>query len=260
MKFYFFNGNANTSNNFYELGFSGFLMLYNSTSGDQFINVAKRIDPNKDFKYMVALRPYAMSPQYLCMINDTIQYFAKDKLQINLISGYTKPEEESYNAFVGDVNDNSSKIEKSKYLIKYLDVINNMKVKIPDIYVSTTNEYVMETCIKYKNKMIVPYPYYLKIKDKLKDQKVMVSVGPILRETEKELDALDKEKFGDERHFYTVKEFSKILLILRCLGIEEILIYALPDTEISYIKNFVHRFKTDPILYKQVTPPVDMLY
>jgi hypothetical protein len=55
--------------------------------------LARDIDLTKKIKYMIALRPYNISPQYLTMINQSINQIMPDRLQINFISGYIKPHE-----------------------------------------------------------------------------------------------------------------------------------------------------------------------
>jgi hypothetical protein len=261
MKFYYFGGNMDMIDDLVSHGFAGTLFLYNASSGDHFTEISRKINPDIDFKYMVAIRPYAMSPQYLCMINNTINTFAPDRLQINLISGYTKTAEFPYNGFVGRVNDNSSDIEKSTYLIDYLSVINEMKIKVPDFYVSTTNEHVLQAASKHNNKIIMPYSYYIKNINNVKNQKVIVSIGPILRETEEEFEELKAMGKPDDTSFYTIKHFSKILLHLKYHKIEEVLIYSWPNEEINNIMKFVKRFKEDPALYEQaIDPSENVLY
>ena len=164
MKYYYFSGGDHTANNkisiLEEHGFTGVLFTYNALSGDYFTLVARDIDLSQKIVYMVAIRPHTISPQYLSMISNSIHGIMPNRLQINLISGHIKKEEKNVGGVLGVITDQSTHIERSNYLIEYLQELDKMyKAKacdnMPDIFVSTTNEYVFETASSLKNKMII---------------------------------------------------------------------------------------------------------
>ena len=88
MKFYYFGGN------FYDghttllenSHFDGVMFVYDSALGDVFTKMVENMKTNEKIKYLVAIRPYAISPQYLCMINQSINSIMPDRLQINFVS------------------------------------------------------------------------------------------------------------------------------------------------------------------------------
>jgi len=154
MKFYYFGGtfglghlnSLETPSALEKHNFDGVMFTYDATQGDMFVRTAKDIDPNKKIKYLIAIRPYTISPQYLQTINDSMNEIDMARLQLNFIAGYIKDHENDIAGIVGDVVDNSNSISKSNYMINFIETLNIMKInKNPlDFYVSTTNSYVFD--------------------------------------------------------------------------------------------------------------------
>lgn len=241
MKFYFFGGNINMVDELIDSGFDGNLFLY-QIGIDQFTTIARKIDPKKDFKYMIAIRPYVISPQYLWMINNSLNQIAQEKIQINLISGSIREEEKDFGGILGNVNDVSSNVDRSNYLIEYLNIVNLLPMPYIDIYVSTTNKYTFDAAMQKNNKVIVPYSLYTQNIFDLAGRHVMISIGPILRNNVSEFGNLLDNKHPDGSKYFTIEEFENFIKDLEHKGINEIIIYAWPDEEkeniISFIKNY----------------------
>lgn len=287
MKFYYFGGVFNdshsmeTASKLEDHNFDGVMFTYDATQGDMFVRVARDIDPEEKIKYLIAIRPYTISPQYLQTIHDSIRQIDRDRLQINLIAGYIKDHESHVGGIVGDVNDDSSSIDRSNYLIKFIKSINEMKDSNPDkdlvdFYVSTTNSYVFDTIKQYNNKIILPYHIYKrgfwsdalrdsssKIDLDIKNLDVMITITPIIRKTEEELYSLkdyavrpvwrkgEKPKILDDAEYFTHDSFQEFVETLEEEGINHLLINAVPrqekDVIIPFIKDFVQskRFASD---------------
>lgn len=246
MKFYLFGGDIHLLDKMYESKFDGTLFLYNAAAREYFTEMALNASKlRKNFKYMVAIRPYVISPQYLSMIHKSFYQNIGNILQINLISGWIKPEETLYNAFVGETNDESNNIEKSEYLIKYLKAINTLKnnfvnsvdQNVPDIYVSTTNSFVFEAASQYKNKIILPYRIYKRgsfysnnseqpESFNLSEKNVIISISPIIRDTQEEIQNIKEPEGDHDLVIGTPEDIVKTLKHLKNQGIEALLLYA----------------------------------
>jgi hypothetical protein len=249
--------------------FSGVMFTYDATQGDMFVRTAKDIKLNENIKYLIAIRPYTISPQYLQTIHDSINEIDPDRLQINLIAGYIKDKESHINGIVGDINDSSDPVDRSNYMIKFLDTLNNMAVnKTPlDFYVSTTNSYVFEAVKKYNHKIILPYHIYVRggwsdvLKDKSKliplqieNTEVMLTMTPIIRKTEKELDLLTNHsirpawkkgeipKIVSDVAYFTHEQFYDFVDTLENRGINHLLINAVPSEEAEIIVPFINDY------------------
>lgn len=270
MKYYYFAGGDHTKKRrrrnpisvLEDHGFSGVLFTYNSLQGDYFTRIARDIDLSQKIIYMIAIRPYAISPQYLTMINQSISSIMPNRLQINLISGHIKEEEKNFGGILGNVTDSSSNIDRSNYLISYIEELDKMKQKNknkyhPDFFVTTTNEYVFDAASKLNNKMIIPYREYKRgfwsiytnreksdhfvpgKKINLKNEKVMISVSPVIRKTQKEIDSLDKKMWTIDTEYFTYESFNNFVKKLELEGINHLMVHAWPIEERYEIINYI---------------------
>lgn len=261
--------------------FSGVMFTHDIPEGDMFVKTAKDIKQGEEIKYLVAIRPYTISPQYLSMINRSIDKIDRGRLQINLISGYIKDHEEDVGGIVGDVNDGSSALDRSNYMIEFLKVLNEMdqdkespgywrdpnhKNKL-DVYVSTTNSYVFEAAKKYGHKIILPYHIYARggWSDFLKDPsisipleldgvEIMLAITPIIRETEEELSLLTNyamrpvwqkgeiPKVVLDAAYFTHEQFDDFIETLEKRGINHLLINSVPSEEVEVIVPFIKNY------------------
>ena len=277
MKFYYFGGifeeetenTLETASVLEKHNFDGVMFTYDATRGDMFVRTAKDIDPNGKIKYLVAIRPYTISPQYLQTINDSMNEIDMERLQLNFISGYIKDHENHIEGIVGDIVDSSESVSKSKYMIKFIGTLNSMKInKNPlDFYVSTTNSYVFDEAKKHNNKIILPYHVWkrgfwsdvykdpsLKIPLDAEGVEIMLTMTPIIRETEEELRSLtnyalrpiwkkgEVSKVLDDVEYFTHDSFNDFVKMLEENGINHLLINAVPRQEHSVIIPFIKKY------------------
>jgi len=247
--------------------FSGILFTYDINQGDFFTKVARDIDLSKKIKYMVAIRPYAISPQYLAMISQSVDEIMPDRLQINLISGHIKPHEREIGGILGGTNDSSSHIDKSNYLIEYIECLGKLKNSIqknaiPDYYVSTTNPYVFEVASRLNDKMIIQYTDYnnghwtdyenyqgnsqktsVGEKIDITGKSIMVSMGPIVRKTQEELDSLNKKKHTTDTAYFTYDQLEARIEDMKKDGINQLMFISWPTEERAHVMDFVKQYK-----------------
>ena len=286
MEFYYFGGYFEEGfiSRLEDSGFSGVMFTHDLLQGDIFTKVAIDIKHTEKIKYLVAIRPYTISPQYLCMINQSIDSIMKKRLQVNLISGYLKEHEIDFGGIIGEINDLSNNIDRSNYLIEYTHTLNTMpgnqgdRTKL-DFYVSTTNEHVFEATQIYNNKIILPYRAYvnqqwatdyknpdqlLLNKINLKDTDAMISITPVFRKTEAELNLLDGYvvkpawRKGDAEHlvtdveYFTNEKFASFVEELERNGINQLLMNAWPpeerDVVIEAIKTYTEQKQLKELL------------
>ena len=243
MKIYYFGGSINMVDMLYKNGFDGNLFLAGGKN-DDFVKIAKYMDTSKTFKYMVAVRAYTISPQYLSMICSSIDEISPNKIEINLLSGWIKEEEKQIGGIVGDINDLSSQIDKSNYMINFLETVNNMKIfKKPRIYVSCTNQFTFAAAKKHKEHVILPYSRYKTGEYDIEKSKTIISIGPIFKDYENH-STIDIGYAPDDSEFFTKKEFALFLNKLNSEGFDGVLIYGWPfETEHEKILEFVKEYK-----------------
>jgi alkanesulfonate monooxygenase SsuD/methylene tetrahydromethanopterin reductase-like flavin-dependent oxidoreductase (luciferase family) len=203
MKFYWF-GRSNEkdlisfSKDLEDSGFYGVLLPYTVNLGDYFVKVAQCLDPKQKLKYIIAIRPYTISPQYLAMIVKSINEIQNDRLWINFVSGQVSDGESLMGGILGKVTDSSTWQEKKEYLIEYVDVFDNFSKKVginPTICISGMKEDVFSLVEDYGDYNMVAFEPYMRENGFRKLAKPrIVSMCPFIRDDEKELDALKNDK------------------------------------------------------------------
>lgn len=286
MNFYYFGGvfdegNIESAPILEQNNFSGVMYTYDPTEGDMFTRVAREIKTDGKIKYLVAIRPYTISPQYLYAITQSINEIAPNRLQINVVPGYIKDHEKNIGGILGEVNDLSKSLDRSNYTIEFINSLYEMSDGILatetaegkklentlDVYISTTNSYVFDAVKKCKNKIILPYHIYkrgfwsdvlkdpsIMIKFDIKDTEVMLAMTPIIRKTKEELMPLANHamrpvwKKGEvpivveDVEYFTHDSFHEFVETLKEDNINHLLINAVPRSESEIIISFIKQY------------------
>lgn len=276
MKFYYFGGSFDQGRmeSLEQSNFHGVMFTYDATQGDFFTQVARNIKPKGTIKYLLAIRPYTISPQYLCMINHSINKISPNRLQLNIITGHIKEHEKAVGGIIGDVTDASNNIDRSNYLIQFIHELKRMKnnnkvtdcvgkpyeILVPDYYVSVSNQYVLDAAKETNSKIIFSYNSYkhnswtirrdssnniLELGEPidLTGHEILFCIAPRLRKTQEEIDNLEKPWLTYDTEYFTYDEFENFIKELEDRGIKEMLIYALPFLEETpYILDFVKQY------------------
>ena len=281
MNFHYFGGHVSTTaSNIDELEDAhcdGILFTYRQWQGDFFTFVARTMKLDQKIKYMIAIRPHALSAQYLCMINQSINEIQPERLQVNIIAGHIKPDEVDFGGILGTVTDASSIPDRTNYMIDYLKELRDMEnngVQIPECYVTCTNIHSLEAVAKLGYKIIFPYREYkfgyfldksvdgqLKpgVGFDLSDKKIMLAISPIIRDTQEEIDAefpknivvhtqdgksyLDRFRFLNDTAYFTYDNFVRFVKELESKGINEILFNGAPESERDNLIKYIKRYK-----------------
>jgi hypothetical protein len=187
MKMYWFERDDQTNaslerrvNELKKAGLDGVMYPFGNTMGDYFTRISRIIDPKSKFKFIIAIRPYTISAQYLSMICSSISKISRDVLCINLLTGYINKHEKAYGGILTEPNDSSSSIDRSNYMLEYAKDFK--KVSKNEFVVSTTNNTVFNSCAQNGFGMIIPYVWYKANRFDTEDQKVIISIAPIITE------------------------------------------------------------------------------
>ena len=283
MNFYYFGGHFTNNYSLEKAStldknhFSGVMFTYDATQGDMFVRTAKDIKPEEKIKYLVAIRPHTISPQYLYTIHDSINEIMEDRLQINFITGYIKDHESNVGGIVSGVNDKSDPIDRSKYMIDFIKTLDEMSEnrknkKLLDFYVSATNSYIFDVAKQYNNKIILPYNIYKRnywsedpfstIKFDTKNTEIMLAMTPIIRSTKEELNLLtdyalkpiwkkgEISKVVNDVEYFTHESFDEFIETLEENGINHLLINAVPRKEANIIIPFIKQYVESKKIHK----------
>ena len=228
MNVYFFTSDFEIIKELELSGFDGVLHTYNANNLNAFINIAKNISDETKMKHMVAIRPYTVSPQFLFQIDKAFnELYKKNILQINFICGWIKESEKDVKGIVGSVNDYSTSIERSNYLIEYIDVLENSNNQSIDYYISVTNQFTFDSAVKNNSKIIIDYSHFKAKLYDIKDKKVMVG-----------LNGADKDGV-----LFSQEDLLKILLELESSGIEGVFFGSGERNVIDHVIELVKKYK-----------------
>lgn len=201
-------GLANRSKELGLNGFDGTMYPYGIFVNDYFTRIARDMDTNSDFKYIIAIRPYVISAQYLNMICSSINEISSNRISINFLTGWPYENEKKFGGILSDINDNSTNIERSNYMINYAKEFK--RISKVNFYISTTNEHIFSASTDNNFPMIIPYSWYKINRFNMVDQKYMVSVAPVISDSDKILpNNQDAELFTKEEFFNFLDECKR---------------------------------------------------
>lgn len=222
-----------------EHGFDGMMLTYHVFGGDHFTRIARNIDPESSFHYIVAMRPYVISGQYLAMICNSINEISPNRISINLLTGFIKEKEQGVGGFLSDVTDDSSPAERSQYMLEYAEMFKSLSLPTPDFYVSTSNEHALNVCKEKGFPLIVQHSLYKKNNFDFKNIKHMVSICPTVRDDNEPFvnRTMDYELFSKEDFFRFLDECEKN-------GVYGILISEdVPNSEYHRLINLIKEYR-----------------
>jgi len=215
-------------------GFSGTMYPYDIDCGDFFTKIAEqKVDK---FQYIVAIRPYVISPQYLSMVCKSLNKKYRNRVSINFLTGWIKEYEYNFGGVLTEPNDKSSSVDRSKYMLEYAEEFKSLKTIIPSFYVSTTNDEVFKKCKQNQFPMIVPYVWYKQNRFDLKNTKFIISICPVFDESD--------EKHQDLEVF-SKNDFFRFLDDCKKANVYGVLIHEnTPGTQYESIINAISEYKS----------------
>ena len=219
-----------------KIGYYSVLLTFHSESPDYLIKSAAALVPGDKLKYMIALRPYHISPQYCAMLIEGYNQIESDRLMFNWIAGdhHNRPEEKPQVDVFGnsEIIDN---IDKRKQFLRYFvgEVISNKIIKhMPEMIFSGYSDYTVNTANIFNSGTLCMLDDYRKNKNLLSiNKRKMVSVSVIVAKDQLEKNLyIEKIKKTQERALgFTIvgspEEIKKQLVDLEKEGITDVLLY-----------------------------------
>ena len=80
-----------------KIGYYSMLLVYDSGSEDQWIKCASVVSKNQKIKFMIAMRPYALSPEYFAKMTIAFNNIVPEKLIFNVVNGWFQEQEDTLN-------------------------------------------------------------------------------------------------------------------------------------------------------------------
>lgn len=172
-----------TAHNF---NYNSVLLVYHSLKDDPWIKCAATLNKNHSFKYMIALRTYAISPEYFFMMYKSFESIQKNRIMFNIVSGDLHQEEESLENLLllkKHIDTSEKRIKYTESWIKKVkELFNKENLIMPEIVMSGTSDQTLKNAKIFAD-------YNLSMISEFKDspkrfsnnKKIMVSAAVVLR-------------------------------------------------------------------------------
>ncbi len=227
-------------------GYKSVLLVFYSKASDNWIKAARIVDPNKNLKYMIAIRPYIISPTYCAMMINGFNDIAPNKLVLNIVSGQILDAEDEPDPVIGNIENISTSEDRKQYLIKFLDKLMGLEIlhKKPNIVVGTRDQFVTDEISKHAEMSLCMYDDYNNLNLNSFDKR-MVAVQILIRNSLEEAEKLlDQDQDIRQKYctFYGTKEMViEQIKNAQKMGITDLLIspYSL-DENIDSIHELVY--------------------
>lgn len=184
-----------------KFGYKSILLTWKDFNSDYFIKAAATVNPQHKIKYMIAIRPYAISPRYFAMQVAAFNEICHNRIMLNIVSGEVlEAEQEPDPCFDVEV-DISTPPGRLEYVPIWLEkfIDSNVLKNKPPIVVSTKNKKLIEETKHNTDIILCMYDDYIDYQDQylLNYKKRMVSAQVLIRDTDEEARLFIEENYKD---------------------------------------------------------------
>lgn len=216
-------------------GYYCILLTYHSLSEDMLIKSLLAAENNINLKFMLAIRTYAISPEYMAMICRSYQSLFKDKLILNIASGDIQKEETSIDDIVflkEQLSTPEKRLDYTKeWMEKFIKISSKPNWYTPKLIMSGHSEKTREMANRFDATSLVmlnTQKEYILTGKGIINKKQMISLSICIRDNKE--DAFNFIKNNTHKDYYKAcvygnkEEVKKELLNLFNNGADEILI------------------------------------
>lgn len=212
-------------------GYYSVLTVYHSKLPDYWLKIANIINKEHSLKYMIAMRTYAISPEYCAMMCEGFNTISPNRLLLNIAAGDLHAEEKSVNDIVHISNLIDTHEKRTEYTAEWLDKFFNVDIlkNKPEIIVSGTSDQTIKNANKYADAHLSMYSSYSSgLKDKILTARKMVSCSVIIRDSIEEAASLlldnEGEMIRNSTIYGTEDQVIQKIKMLELEGITDLLI------------------------------------
>jgi alkanesulfonate monooxygenase SsuD/methylene tetrahydromethanopterin reductase-like flavin-dependent oxidoreductase (luciferase family) len=198
-------------------GYYSVLLTYHSKADDYFIKAARVLTNKQKIKLMLAIRTYAISPEYLSMICKSLNHISNEKITLNVCSGDFDNGEPDVLDNLVDPGPFLTAPKRAEYTDKWMEKFLNLKdFNVPEIYMAGHSEHTKNMALHYNATHISMFDMYLndlKKDDRVTNKKQLITIVAVVRETQEEADLFFNEHVKKGAHqiytFCGTKEYLK---------------------------------------------------
>ena len=234
------------------------LLTYHSKNKDLLLKSFASASKKQNLKYMIAIRTYAITPEYLSMICRSYNEEFPNKLILNIVAGDLHSSETSISDlpdFYESLNTVKKRIDYTKkWLIKFKQLSTEY---YPEIIMGGHSDLTKEICKDFEAThlcMATSYKEDLLRKNRVINNKQMVTFAAIVRSSKKEAEDFIRKNIDGENPFrwviYGTKEDVKSQIKdLYDIGITDIMISNVPTDKNL---NAIHQIVKELILEEKI--------
>lgn len=257
MNFYWFGRTKNNnlseiSSELEEYGFDGILLPYGSNVPDHFVQISRSLRHDQKLIYIVAVRPYTISPQNLALIVKSLNNICPERVWINFVSGQMPEGEKDIGGIIGEINDLTNLYERREYLKSYvplfIDICKKLNVKTK-ICISGKGDDMNSLVESYGDYSFAAYQSHVEVaKYKQISKPRVLSMFPLIEDNEEKFNKLKNSKeLGSDIKLTTTEELKEIINELKLDGIQSLMFYCYWPEEyrikiINFVKENKHLF------------------
>lgn len=225
------------SNTVSDIGYESLLLVYDSFLDNAAINVANIINSKHKFKYIIAIRAFSVSPEFVASMYETFEKIAPGRVTFNIIPGNIKFHETSISDTVFIKNEIKTPEQRDEYTLEWMKKYNTLSIKkgLPPVMVSGHTLDFQKASIEYNMINIMQLGDFLKSysnSNYVLNKNQIVSVAISIVEDEKNISDITKECISKHKDYtiYGSKEYIyKRIMDLKSYGVSDLLVHCLPD-------------------------------
>jgi alkanesulfonate monooxygenase SsuD/methylene tetrahydromethanopterin reductase-like flavin-dependent oxidoreductase (luciferase family) len=216
------------------IGYESVLLVYHSKVPDFLTKAVRVMSVNQKLKYMIAIRTYAISPEYMAMICQSINEMAPNKIALNIVSGDIQSTETSIDDLVFAADVLKTTEDRVKYTDVWLSKFLNMDIlkSKPPIIMGGHSNQTRQLALKYNAthlSMINRHKEYLNTNNPTINPKQMICFGLVFRENQEEADKFAQDFFSESEKLLficgTKQHIKDKIKELKLMGITDLLIH-----------------------------------
>jgi len=227
-------------------GYYSMLVVYHSRINDNWIKAARVVSKNQKIKFMIAMRTYAISPEYFSMMYNAFEEIVPNKLIFNIVSGDLHADENSINDVLL-INDEINTVEKRvAYTKKWMEKLKNINLieNMPEFIMAGASDETLKNASEIADCCLIMYNTFIDNPERLKNNKnIMLSMAMVIRDSKEEADIFFQTLKENEKTWTLCGTETDILEKIKYLkenGITDILITRHKEDQMpEKIHNFI---------------------
>lgn len=247
------SGMKKICNTINESNYYSILFVYHSTVPDFWIKCANILNTEHKFKYLLAIRTYAITPEYFVMMYRAFNEIQRNRIMFNIVAGDIHSEENCMNDLIVDKKSFDT-IEKRvnythQWMKKVLSILERYNEDIPEIVMSGASLETLKSASMFGDYNLVMMSEYIRSPERFSHSKNrMVSVAIVIRDTYEEAERVVNEIEHPHQKSWTIfgteEQIVEKIKELKKLGATDLMIRIHGnDNEYHRVHDFAKKYK-----------------